>query len=179
MKQKNINTMVALGIGLSAAYPFFEGGRDGGRLGAGLAMAESHEAKHDHDKSAQSKQDYAYSERAALIENRHRELNKIKGELDRLSARVNKSTRAAEAKDDAEAKAKIGALRDKWAATKRQLDEAKRASESTWEGLKSGLNKSYDELKESVDETRQWLSDKIEPDPTVAHKTSSKAGSTR
>ena len=45
----------------------------------------------------------------------------------------------------------------------KQLDEVKNASESTWDSVKAGSKKAYDELKDSFQQSRQWLSDKVAP----------------
>ena len=54
-------------------------------------------------------------------------------------------------------------MRKKWAQAKKQLDRAESATESTWNDVKGGFEKSYGELKDSFEKTRQWLSEKIEP----------------
>jgi hypothetical protein len=46
---------------------------------------------------------------------------------------------------------------------KKQLDLAESATESSWEDVKGSFKKSLDDLKDSIDKTRQWLSDKIAP----------------
>ena len=88
-----------------------------------------------------------------------KELADIQTELDRLSAKVEKSTGEAKA----EAKLKLEAAREQWAKAKKQLEAAQGATESTWDDVKSGVKKSYGELQDSVAKARQWVSDKIEP----------------
>ncbi len=63
----------------------------------------------------------------------------------------------------ADAKAKLEVVRTKWAQTKEHLDQAARSTESTWDETKERLGSSYDELRDSLKQTRQWLSDKIAP----------------
>jgi hypothetical protein len=58
---------------------------------------------------------------------------------------------------------RLDAVRENWARAKTQLDLAKTATEATWNDVKRGLQKSRDELMESFENSRQWLSDKIEP----------------
>ena len=74
-------------------------------------------------------------------------------------ARVEKSSDAAKA----EAKPKLQALRDQTAKLTKQLDEAKNATESTWDSVKAGFKKGYGELKDGFQAARQWVSDKIAP----------------
>ena len=109
--------------------------------------------------AAEATRDYAYAQRAEWVRNMKAELAKIKNELDRLSAKVDRSGGAAKA----DARAKLKSVRKNWVQAKKQLDQAGSATESTWDEVKDRIGKSYRELKDSVEETRQWLSDKIAP----------------
>jgi len=53
--------------------------------------------------------------------------------------------------------------RDKAAGLNKQLDEAKNATESTWDSVKTGSEKAYNALKDDFQQARQWASDKIAP----------------
>jgi ElaB/YqjD/DUF883 family membrane-anchored ribosome-binding protein len=79
--------------------------------------------------------------------------------LDQLAAKIEKSSDAAKA----EAKPKLQALREKADQLGKQLDEAKNATESTWDSVKAGSKKAYNELKDGFNQARQWVSDKIAP----------------
>jgi ElaB/YqjD/DUF883 family membrane-anchored ribosome-binding protein len=89
----------------------------------------------------------------------NKEMVAIQEELDRLAA---KADSAAGATKD-EAKTKLEAARERFAQTKKQLDQAENATESTWGDVKSGFKESYAGLKDSIGITRRWLSDKIAP----------------
>lgn len=54
-------------------------------------------------------------------------------------------------------------LREKADPLGKQLDKARNATESTWDGVKAGSKKAYDELKEGFNQSRRWVSDKIAP----------------
>ena len=108
---------------------------------------------------AQAMQDYTYAQKAEFVDKMKKELVEIQEELDRLSAKVDRSSGAAKA----DARTKLEAVREKWAQAKKQLDQAENATESTWDDVKDGAEKSYGELKDTFDKSRQWLSDKIEP----------------
>ena len=58
---------------------------------------------------------------------------------------------------------RIKALRKKWAPDKKRLDRAGSATESNWDDVKAGFKKSYGDLQDSFEKTRQWLSEKIAP----------------
>jgi hypothetical protein len=54
-------------------------------------------------------------------------------------------------------------LRDEAAGLNKQLDQAKNATESTWDSVKAGTKKAYNGLKDDFQQARQWASDKIAP----------------
>jgi hypothetical protein len=54
-------------------------------------------------------------------------------------------------------------LRDEASGLNKQLDEAKNATESTWDSVKVGTKKAYNGLKDDFQQARQWASDKIAP----------------
>jgi chromosome segregation ATPase len=116
------------------------------------AAAQLDVAKTETKEAAQAVKDYAYAQKKS-------ELADIQEELDKLSARVDKSSGAAKA----DAKTRLDAVGKKWAEAKKQLARAESATESTWDDVKGGVKKSYGELKDSMDKTRQWLSEKIAP----------------
>jgi hypothetical protein len=109
--------------------------------------------------AVQAAQVFAYVRKVEFVANMKRELAAIRVESDRLAARVDKSNAA----EKADAKVKLDAMREQWVRTSEQLEMAQNANESTWDALRDGFEKSYRDLKESLDGTRQWLSDKIEP----------------
>lgn len=117
------------------------------------------QAKRDTKAAARAWKEYAFSQKAELVADMKRELVAIEAEIDRLAAKVDSAT--GQAKLDA--KVKLDALRTKAAEARRRVDAAEQAGESDWDQVKRGLDESYGDLKGSFDETRQWLSDKIEP----------------
>lgn len=109
--------------------------------------------------AAYALQDYAYAQKVEFVAKMKKELVKIQEESDRLSAKVDGLVGAAKA----DAKKKLDAVREKWTLTKKQLDQAENATESTWDDVRGGFKKSYGELKDAFAQTRRWLSEKIEP----------------
>jgi hypothetical protein len=124
-----------------------------------IAAAHLDKAKAETKQAAQAMRDYAYAEKAEFVDNRKKDLVSMQEELDRLAAKVEKASGAA--KDDA--KVKLGTVRDNWIQAKKQLDRAETATASDWDDVKNGFKQSYSNLKDSVEKTRQWLSDKIAP----------------
>ena len=123
------------------------------------ASQELSKAKTATGEAAQAMEDYAYTRKAEFVVLMNKELVATQEELDRLGAQVERGGDATKA----DAKAKLEVVRGKFAQTKRQLDQAENATESTWTDMKSGFKESYAGLKESIGITRRWLSDKIAP----------------
>ena len=63
----------------------------------------------------------------------------------------------------ADAKPKLQALRDQVTKLNHQLDEARNASESTWDSVKADSQLALNSVKNTFQQSRQWLSDKIAP----------------
>ena len=122
-------------------------------------IAKFNMVKTETKEAAQAVEDYAYAQKAEFVDKMKKELTEIQEELDRLSAKVERSS--GEAKADA--KTKLDAVREKWTQAKKQLDRAEGATESTWDDVKGGFKNLFGELKDSFEKTRQWLSDRIEP----------------
>ena len=116
-------------------------------------------AKKETKEAEQAIKDYAYAQRAEFVAQMKAESAKINEELDRLAAKIEKTSDTAHA----EAKSKLQALREKAVQLNKQLDEANGASESTWDSIKVASKKSFEEFKTSFQQSRQWLSEKIAP----------------
>jgi ElaB/YqjD/DUF883 family membrane-anchored ribosome-binding protein len=109
--------------------------------------------------AAQDMKDFTYAQKSAFVETMQAQLSALNRDLDQLSAKVEKSTGSAKE----EAKPKLQALRDQANKLNQQLDKAKNATESTWDDVKAGSKKAYNELSDSFQQARQWVSDKISP----------------
>ena len=109
--------------------------------------------------AAQDLKDYSYAQKSEFVARMQSQLAEINRELDLVSARIEKSSDAAKV----EAKPKLQALRQQADQLGTQLDEVKKATKSTWDSVKAGSNKTYNELKDSFQQARQWVTDKIAP----------------
>jgi len=109
--------------------------------------------------AAQDMKDYTLAQKAEFVAKMQGQLDEINRDLDQLTAKIEKASDAAKA----EAKPKLQALRDQTAKLTKQLEEAKNATESTWDDVKAGFKKGYGELKDGFNQARQWVSDKIAP----------------
>jgi chromosome segregation ATPase len=103
--------------------------------------------------------DYAYAQRADFVATMQGQLDALNKDIDALSAKIDGSSDAVKA----DAKPKLQALRDEAAGLHKQLDEARNATESTWDSVKATSNKAYNGLKDDFQQARQWASDKIAP----------------
>jgi Arc/MetJ family transcription regulator len=124
-----------------------------------IAAAQPDKAKLETKEAAQSMREYAYAEKAEFVNKMKKELVDIQGELDRLGNKVDRASGAAKA----DGKVKLATVREKWTQTKQQLDRTETATASNWDEVKNGFKQSYADLKNSLEKTRQWLSDKIAP----------------
>jgi uncharacterized coiled-coil protein SlyX len=145
--------------GLAAGCTPTEGNAAEGPIQVEPASPERDKVKTETKEAVQAIQDYTYAQKAEFVAETQKELAEFQTALDRLAARVDRSR--GEAKADA--KIRLDAVRENWARAKTQLGQAESATEATWNDVKRGLQKSRDELKESFENSRQWLSDKIEP----------------
>jgi hypothetical protein len=103
--------------------------------------------------------DYTFAQKAEFTEKMQAQLTAINQDLDQLAAKIEKSSDAVKA----EAKPKLQALRDQSAQLTKQLDEVRNATESTWDSVKAGSKKAFDDFKNGFNQARQWVSDKIAP----------------
>jgi len=123
------------------------------------AAAQVEQANKNLRDAQQAEWDYTYAQRAEFVTRMKENLAGIQSELDRLNAKVERTSGATKA----EASRQLDDVRKRWVEAKRQLDLAESAKESDWDKVKGGFKTAMGDLKDSFDKTRQWLSDKIEP----------------
>ena len=109
--------------------------------------------------TARDMKDYTYAQKTEFVEKMRLQLAELNRDLDQLSAKIEKGGEAARA----EAKPKLQALREQAAKFNASLDDAKNATDSTWDSVKAGSRKAYGDLKDGFNQARQWVSDKIAP----------------
>ena len=109
--------------------------------------------------AAQDMKNYTFAEKDEFVKAMQVQMDALNQDLDRLSAKIDSSSDRIKA----EAKPKLQALRDQTAQLNKQMDDARNATESTWDGVKAGCQKAYDSTKDGFNTARQWLSDKIAP----------------
>ena len=109
--------------------------------------------------AAQDMKDYTFAQKAEFVKQMQGQLDTLNQDLDQLAAKIESSSDAVKA----DAKPKLQALRDQAAQLNKRLDEARNATESTWDSVKDGFKKAYESTKDGFQQARQWASDKIAP----------------
>jgi cytochrome c556 len=116
-------------------------------------------AERQTQEAARELNDYTYAQRAEFVTTMQGQLNAIQRDLDELEAKIERSSDAAKA----EAQPRLKALRDQASRLNTHLDEARDATESTWDNVKAGFKEGYSDLKDGFTQVRQWVSEKIAP----------------
>jgi chromosome segregation ATPase len=109
--------------------------------------------------AAQDMKDYTFAQKDEFVAAMQVQLDALNKDLDELAAKIDSSSDAVKA----EAKPKLQALRDQAAQLNTQLADARNATASTWDSVKTGFNKAYESTKNGFNQARQWVSDKIAP----------------
>ncbi len=117
------------------------------------------QVKEETKEAAHTAKEYAYAQKNEFAEKMRRELDKLNQEMDALGEKIENST--ANARE--EGKIKLQALRDKKDELAKKLDRVSDANEGTWDEFKAGFKQGVEDVKKSVNDARQWLSDKIAP----------------
>lgn len=117
------------------------------------------QVKEETKDAARTAKEYAYAQKSEFAEKMRRELDKLNQEMDALGDKIESSTSTT--KD--EAKTRLQALREKKDELAKRLDRVSEANEGTWDEFKAGFKQGYEDTKKSVNEARQWLSEKIAP----------------
>ena len=102
---------------------------------------------------------YTFAQKGEFVAKMQGELDALKKDFDRLSAKIESSSEAVKAR----ARPELQGLRDQAAQMNKQLDNVRNATESTWESVKAASQKGFDSLKNGFQKSRQWASDKIAP----------------
>ena len=123
------------------------------------ASEQLDKAKAETTAAAQDMKNYTFAQKAEFVTKMQAQLDALNKDLDQLSAKIDSSSDTVKA----EAKPKLQALRDQTAELTKQLDNARNATESTWDSVKATSQKTFDSVKDGFQQARQWLSDKIQP----------------
>lgn len=126
---------------------------------AEVAKAQITAAEHEVQKAARDVKDYSWAEKTEFVALMQEETAAMDREVDRLAGRIDSYRGSTKA----QANAKLKALRRQQANVKKELDKVRNATEAKWEEAKGGLIKARDEMKGSLNDARQWLSEEIAP----------------
>jgi len=107
--------------------------------------------------SMQATKDYAYDNKDAFVAGASADLNTLDQKINELA---DKSATASDSVK-ADAETRIQELRDERNALGKKLDSVKSATEADWNDSKTGFQKSYGNVKDSLKQDWQWLHDKL------------------
>jgi hypothetical protein len=105
--------------------------------------------------------DYAFAKKADFVKAMRAELDEARKEMNDLDSKMAVATNDVKTA----AQPKMEALHAQVDKLKAELDEAEDATEANWSSVKEGAEKTYADLKKSCNDARQWLSEKIAPNP--------------
>jgi phage protein D len=151
--------LFVVGVFFTGCHNAKDGESEVGTDELGTAAEQRDKAFAATKEAAQSVQEYAYTKRGEFIDAANRELSGMRAEMDRLGAEIDRSRGAARA----EAEAKLTVLKEKWGAAKAQLARAETATAASWDDVQNRYRTARSDLNSSFDDTRQWLSQRIEP----------------
>jgi len=107
--------------------------------------------------SMQATKDYAYDNKDAFVAGASADLNTLDQKINELA---DKSATASDSVK-ADAETRIQELRDERNALGKKMDSVKSATEADWNDSKTGFQKSYGNVKDSLKQDWQWLHDKL------------------
>lgn len=126
---------------------------------SGTAAKQLDKAKAAGNDAADRMQDYTFDQKTRFVSDMKTELAALNENITEISAKIEKSSAAVQA----DAKPKLAALREQAAQLNQQLQAVVDSTPSTWSGIKADYEKAYASLKNGVNQSRQWVSDKIAP----------------
>jgi len=101
----------------------------------------------------------AAAQRTEFLSQMRQDVTSLSADIDALAAKAANSGEAIKA----ESEVKLTELRAKVSRLGEQLELVPLSTESAWQQARESLGKSYDEARESVNQARTWLGDKIKP----------------
>lgn len=109
--------------------------------------------------TAKDRNAYTFEKKAEFVAAMNKQLLELENNLAELSTKVEKSSD----KVKTEAKPKLAALKEQTTLLRNQIAGVAMATPTTWDGIKADSNKAYRTLRDGIDQSRQWLSEKIAP----------------
>lgn len=100
-----------------------------------------------------------HDQKDIFVSNLELQLSILNRNIDELSAKIENSSSAVQE----EGEPRIEELRAQASRLGEKLDTVRGASESTWDSVKTGTGQAYDDLKVALGNTRDWISDQIDP----------------
>jgi len=113
--------------------------------------------KADTKQAATDMKNYTFAEKDKFVEKMQTELDALNQEFAALGVKIANASDAVKA----EAQPKLDALRVQIDRLTPELEKAKNATASTWDDIKAGAQKAYDNTKQAFKDFGAWIDKKI------------------
>ena len=107
----------------------------------------------------QNVSDYSYAQKEKFVKKMENELARLKKDIIALEEKAKKAGGSAKM----EAKTRIQEIKDGTKELEKKVSMLKDATEDKWEDIKVKFNESMDDVKEAIEKSRTWISEKIAP----------------
>lgn len=101
--------------------------------------------------------EYSYKEKPKFVEKLKGELNDLNAQMKDLGTKMSDSTESAREK----MRPKYEALKEKSKNLDVQLEKVQNATEDTWNDVKAGAQRAFDEVKDGFRDAKNWVADKL------------------
>ncbi len=127
-----------------------------------LATSAQRQADRTQDAIAEAARDfkaYTYEQKEQFIASMEKELVAIENNIEELGRTVQRTT----GDTKAAAEDRLKKLRSQAGLLKSNINDVKNANASTWEQVKNNTHEIYENVKSSLNDARQWVSDTVAP----------------
>ena len=103
--------------------------------------------------------DYSYAQKEEFVNKMEKELARLKKDIIALEEKAKETDGSAKT----EAQTRIQEIKDGTKELEKKVSMLKDATEDKWEDIKVKFNESMDDVKEAIEKSRTWISEKIAP----------------
>ena len=107
----------------------------------------------------QNVSDYSYAQKEKFVKKMENELARLKKDIIALEEKAKKAGGSAKM----EAKTRIQEIKNGTKELEKKINMMKDATEDKWDDIKVKFNESMDGVKDAIEKSRTWISEKIAP----------------
>ena len=107
----------------------------------------------------QNVSDYSYAQKEKFVKKMENELARLKKDIIALEEKAKKAGGSAKM----EAKTRIQEIKNGTKELEKKINMMKDATEDMWDDIKVKFNESMDGVKDAIEKSRTWISEKIAP----------------